>query len=199
VAQAEKEKANQNKAYTEAVRSHQRQEEILGFQRIPVQQGLSYNLCCHWHILIMIMKIMPVQNLRMNMMHHHPHLLQLYFFHLRQFDRPLTLSMFLQFSSISMPPVIKTTVHNGRTLVHRVEKENIPVHVPTQVMCFTLSMTISRLWPDLQSLDHTNIPMSRPNKNLVRRVLGNASQESQPPQMMEFHDNHGTCAWLSCQ
>jgi hypothetical protein len=33
-----------------------------------------------------------------------------------------------------MPPVIKTTVRNGRTLVHRVEKENAAVHVPTQVM-----------------------------------------------------------------
>jgi hypothetical protein len=40
----------------------------------------------------------------------------------------------LQFSAISMPPVIKTTVRNGRTLVHRVEKENAAVHVPTQVM-----------------------------------------------------------------
>jgi hypothetical protein len=42
VAQAEKEKAVQNKAHAEAVRSHQRQEEILGFRKIPVQpQGLS--------------------------------------------------------------------------------------------------------------------------------------------------------------
>lgn len=37
VAQAEKEKAVQNKAYNEAVRSHQREEEILGFRKIPVQ------------------------------------------------------------------------------------------------------------------------------------------------------------------
>jgi hypothetical protein len=37
VAQAEKEKAVQNKAYTEAVRSHQHQEEILGFWKISVQ------------------------------------------------------------------------------------------------------------------------------------------------------------------
>jgi hypothetical protein len=36
VAQAEKEKAVQNKVYTEAVRSHQRQEELLGFRKIPV-------------------------------------------------------------------------------------------------------------------------------------------------------------------
>jgi hypothetical protein len=48
----------------------------------------------------------------------------------------------LQFSSISMPPVIKTTVRNGRTLIHRVEKENIPVHIPTQVMPFTLSIPL---------------------------------------------------------
>jgi hypothetical protein len=41
VAHAEKEKAVQNKAYTDAVRSHQRQEEILGFRKIPVQsQGM---------------------------------------------------------------------------------------------------------------------------------------------------------------
>ena len=31
-----------------------------------------------------------------------------------------------------MPPVIKTTMRNGRTLVHRVEKENTDVLVPTQ-------------------------------------------------------------------
>ena len=37
VAQAKKAKTVQNKAYTEAVRSHQRQEEILGFQKIPVR------------------------------------------------------------------------------------------------------------------------------------------------------------------
>ena len=41
VAQAEKEKAVQNKAYTGAVRSHQRQEEILGFQKIHVQPQLE--------------------------------------------------------------------------------------------------------------------------------------------------------------
>lgn len=73
VAQAEKEKAVQNKAYTEAVRSHQRQEEILGFRKIPVQpepQGLSYQILLSFGSqFIMIMKIMPVpaQNLRMTM------------------------------------------------------------------------------------------------------------------------------------
>ena len=36
-----------------------------------------------------------------------------------------------------MPPVIKTTVRNGHRLVHRVEKDNAAVHVPTQVMLFT--------------------------------------------------------------
>ena len=53
----------------------------------------------------------------------------------------------LQFSAISVPPVIKTTVRNGRTLVHRVEKENTDVLVPTQpdVMLFTHTMVISHL------------------------------------------------------
>lgn len=37
-----------------------------------------------------------------------------------------------------MPPVIKTTVRDGRTLVHRVEKDNTPFHVPTQVMCLLI-------------------------------------------------------------
>jgi hypothetical protein len=42
VAQTEKDKALQNKAYTEAVQSHQCQEEILGFKKIPVQsQGVT--------------------------------------------------------------------------------------------------------------------------------------------------------------
>ena len=54
-----------------------------------------------------------------------------------------------QFSAISMPPVIKTTVRNGRTLVHRVEKDNTPslTHVPTQVTLFTpsLPMTIPNI------------------------------------------------------
>ena len=46
-----------------------------------------------------------------------------------------------------MPPVIKTTVRNGQTLVHRVEKENTDVLVPTQpdVMLFTHTMVISHL------------------------------------------------------
>jgi len=54
VAQAEKNKANQNKAYTEAVRSHQLQEEILGFQRIPVQQGLSLLILLSFDSFIII-------------------------------------------------------------------------------------------------------------------------------------------------
>ena len=43
-----------------------------------------------------------------------------------------------------MPPVIKTTMRNGWTLVHLVEKENTDVLVPTQpdVILFTHTMVI---------------------------------------------------------
>ena len=68
------------------------------------------------------------------------HLHQLYFISYSTF-RQTSLTINLQFSAISMPPVIKTTVRNGRTLVHHVEKENSAIHVPTQVMSFTI------LWP----------------------------------------------------
>ena len=46
-----------------------------------------------------------------------------------------------------MPPLIKMTVRNGRTLVHRVKKENTDVLVLTQpdVMLFTHTMVISHL------------------------------------------------------
>jgi hypothetical protein len=52
----------------------------------------------------------------------------------------------LQFTSITMPPAIKTTTRNGRTLVHRVPsaKENnppeismVPLFFPSHPACIT--------------------------------------------------------------
>ena len=76
------------------------------------------------------------------MMWHH-HLSYVLFLILHFFQTSYT----LQFSAISMPPLIKMTVRNGRTLVHRVKKENTDVLVLTQpdVMLFTHTMVISHL------------------------------------------------------
>jgi hypothetical protein len=36
------------------------------------------------------------------------------------------------FSSVTIPPVIKTVVRNGRTLVYRIQNEDIPQEIPSE-------------------------------------------------------------------
>lgn len=71
------------------------------------------------------------------------------------------------FSSVTIPPVIKTKVRNGRTLVYRVPSQDIDQEIP--------------------SAPHSGISASRKTKTLVRRVAGDSSSSSYPsmiyPQM----------------
>ena len=131
VTQAEKEKAVQDKAYTEAVQSHQSQEEILGFWKIPVQsQFWLYQIqvcCCSANFSKSWLRrwchpLARIWGWRWGITHN---ILQGIFFpSSRIWQYPQT----LQFSAISLPPVIKTIMPNGHTLVHRVENENAAVH-----------------------------------------------------------------------
>ncbi|KIK04872.1 hypothetical protein K443DRAFT_4233 [Laccaria amethystina LaAM-08-1] len=93
----QKQASAQDKAYTQALRAHQVQEEIMGFRKLPVHAGnsLSGN----------VDEEMGAES--------------------EDEDDPATAGN--GFTAMTLAPIIKTSVRNGRTLVHRVdqEKENV--------------------------------------------------------------------------
>ncbi|KIJ90071.1 hypothetical protein K443DRAFT_117147 [Laccaria amethystina LaAM-08-1] len=121
----QKQASAQDKAYTQALRAHQVQEEIMGFRKLPVHAGnsLSGN----------VDEEMGAES--------------------EDEDDPATAGN--GFTAMTLAPIIKTSVRNGRTLVHRVDQEKENVNAT-----------------ELQV--HVNEQVEKQQPKLIRRVTGQA-------------------------
>lgn len=78
---------------------------------------------------------------------------------------------------MSIPPVIKTVVRNGRTLVYRVQDASMDQEISSS--------------PHVQSASASAIPASKKSKGLVRRVTGDTGSSSMSyPSMISHQLEH---------